>query len=253
RYGSDGGGGAGNPEFHPSEGPHKSRGDDYGKIKFSSWKIDIPAEFGDSYGDMVNKSGSKVISPRGWGEKSYLYSLKTVYSNKPLKGAGEKLRKGQKVSTDTGAEHMKPAQLKKKAIQKLDKKGKEDLYNYFKAKGRLNPAEKRMYRMINKEGIDIYFDGTKFMFQESMLSENEIRDELNTHDTHEVEMGKNVEKEHDNGDDVDIIASELDLMKIVLAHLREDPHYYSKLKKVEESERKTFTLDEGSGILRRSK
>jgi len=227
--------------YHPKQ--PKSRGDDYGKIKIDNgWRLDIPAETGQSYNDFANSTGNKEIAPRYYAVRGYLYSLKTVYSGKPLKGAGKDWNKGVEVSSQ-GVDHIKPAMLKKGAIKKLDKKGKEDLYNYFKDKGRLNPAEKRMWRMINKEGIDVYFDGTRFMFQES-----EVRDELNTHDSHQVEMGMKVEKEHDNGD-LDVINSEEDLLKVVLAHLREDPKYYTKLKKVEESNTKTFTLEEGTGIL----
>ncbi len=76
-----------------------------------------------------------------------------------------------------------------------------------------------------------------------------IEKELATHDPHEVKMGKKAEKEHDNGDDVDIVNSEEDLIKIVLAHLREDPKYYTKLKKVEEIATFTFTIDGECSII----
>lgn len=47
-------------------------------------------------------------------------------------------------------------------------------------------------------------------------------------------LGLSVESEHDDGSDLDVVGSELDLAKIVLAHLKEVPDYYSKLKSVEE-------------------
>jgi len=101
-----------------------------------------------------------------------------------------------------------------------------------------------MYKMMQqRESLDIYFDGSKFIL------ESKISDELATFDSEQVSMGKKVEKEHDNDNDVDVIDSEEDLLKVVLAHLREDPKYYTKLKKVEESNKKFFTLEEGSGIL----
>jgi hypothetical protein len=51
-------------------------------------------------------------------------------------------------------------------------------------------------------------------------------------------MGLNVEKEHDGkmGRDVDVVGSKADLLKIVIAHLREDPQYYTKLKNMERGE-----------------
>jgi hypothetical protein len=153
------------------------------------------------------------------------------------------------VNVDTGKEHVASAMLKKGAYSKLDKKQKTAVYNYFKEKGRLSPAEKRMYKMIQREGIDIYFNGKTFMFEETMLSEGVIDDELKTFDSEQVSMGKKVEGEHDNGDDVDIVKSEEDLMKVILAHLREDPKYYTKLKKVEETYEKHLTFVTEDGIL----
>lgn len=53
-------------------------------------------------------------------------------------------------------------------------------------------------------------------------------------DLDEFTAGLNVESEHDDGSELDVVDSELDLAKIVLAHLKEKPDYYSRLKKVEE-------------------
>lgn len=56
----------------------------------------------------------------------------------------------------------------------------------------------------------------------------------NKTDIDEVIMGLSVEKEHDSGGKLDVVSSEIDLIKIVLAHLKELPDYYTKLKTMEE-------------------
>jgi hypothetical protein len=50
----------------------------------------------------------------------------------------------------------------------------------------------------------------------------------------EFVAGLAVESEHDDGTILDVVDSDLDLAKIVTAHLKEDPKYYTKLKQVEE-------------------
>lgn len=59
--------------------------------------------------------------------------------------------------------------------------------------------------------------------------------DISKFDRKELVRGIAVEREHDGkqGKDVDVVGSETDLLKIALAHLREDPKYYTKLKKVE--------------------
>lgn len=53
-------------------------------------------------------------------------------------------------------------------------------------------------------------------------------------DIEEFKRGLAVEAEHDDGSELDVVDSEKDLAKIVLAHLKEKSDYYSRLKKVEE-------------------
>ena len=53
-------------------------------------------------------------------------------------------------------------------------------------------------------------------------------------DINQFAMGLSVESEHDDGGPLDVVKSEKDLAKIVLAHLKETPNYYTKLKQVEE-------------------
>ena len=82
----------------------------------------------------------------------------------------------------------------------------------------------------------------KFLIEEKKVfsreKAKEIGDSLNV-DWDKVDLGQfviglGVESEHDQGDELDVVDSLRDLGKIVLAHLRELPDYYDKLKKVEE-------------------
>jgi len=51
-----------------------------------------------------------------------------------------------------------------------------------------------------------------------------------------LKQGVDVESEHDGerGKDTDVVDSKEDKAKIATAHLREDPKYYKKLKKIEQ-------------------
>lgn len=66
----------------------------------------------------------------------------------------------------------------------------------------------------------------------------EIGDSLsvdwNKVDLEQFRMGLEVESEHDDGSKLDVVKSKKDLGKIVLAHLKELPDYYTKLAKIEE-------------------
>lgn len=53
-------------------------------------------------------------------------------------------------------------------------------------------------------------------------------------DMDEFRRGLSVESEHDDGGKLDVVDSKKDLAKIVLAHLKEKPDYYTNLKSVEE-------------------
>lgn len=57
--------------------------------------------------------------------------------------------------------------------------------------------------------------------------------DISNYDANELRMGYEAEKEHDDGSDVDVVDNDLDIVKIAVAHLREDPKYYTKLKKME--------------------
>ncbi len=55
--------------------------------------------------------------------------------------------------------------------------------------------------------------------------------DISKFDRSEIVSGFKVEREHDGkmGKDTDVVRSDADVLKIALAHLREDPKYYSKL------------------------
>ena len=59
-------------------------------------------------------------------------------------------------------------------------------------------------------------------------------DEIAKYDKDQITLGINVEKEHMKDKDIDVIKDvESRIIKIALAHLREDEKYYEKLKKIE--------------------
>ncbi|CAB4141234.1 hypothetical protein UFOVP410_73 [uncultured Caudovirales phage] len=66
----------------------------------------------------------------------------------------------------------------------------------------------------------------------------EIGDSLSVdwkkYDLEQFRRGLEVESEHDDGSELDVVGSKKDLGKIVLAHLKELPDYYTRLKKMEE-------------------
>ena len=72
---------------------------------------------------------------------------------------------------------------------------------------------------------------------EQFLESKNLEDEAKKYkvDAKQLKMGIEVEKEHDGkfGKDTDVIKNKEDVVKIAVAHLREDPHYYTKLKKIE--------------------
>ena len=214
------------------------RGNSYGKIKFDgSWRVDVPSEDGERYNGFASRTGE--MRAGDWSTfdpaKAYLYSLKTVLSNKPLKGVGKKWKKGQKIDTDTGKQHVAPAMLKKGKIAKMDKAQKEKIYNYFKAKGTLSPEEKRMYKMIQKDGIEIYVTNDKIFITESKLTDSQkstLRSLLQKYD------GKEIPDE--------VIHNFADRESL-------SPHdvesYIYSLASKHVNEVKLFTLEEGTGIL----
>jgi len=67
------------------------------------------------------------------------------------------------------------------------------------------------------------------------------------YDLDQFRMGLEVEAEHDDDSDLDVVDSEKDLAKIVVAHLNELPDYYTRLKSVEE-EAPANAVGAGAGV-----
>jgi hypothetical protein len=63
---------------------------------------------------------------------------------------------------------------------------------------------------------------------------NSLSVDWNKIDIEQFRMGLEVESEHNDGGKLDVVKSEKDLGKIALAHLKELPDYYTKLKTMEE-------------------
>jgi len=61
----------------------------------------------------------------------------------------------------------------------------------------------------------------------------DIAVDISKFDKEELKKGLEVEKEHMKDKDINVIRQPSDVLKIALAHLREDPKYYTKLKKME--------------------
>lgn len=62
---------------------------------------------------------------------------------------------------------------------------------------------------------------------------DEIKVDISKFNQKELKMGFQVEKEHMKDADINVINKDSDILKIALAHLRENPKYYTLLKKVE--------------------
>jgi hypothetical protein len=58
--------------------------------------------------------------------------------------------------------------------------------------------------------------------------------DISKYDPKQLIKGMRVEKEHNDGSQLDVVDNVGDLMKIAMAHLNELPDYYDRLKKVEE-------------------
>jgi len=136
-----------------------------------NWRIEIPAKDvivaikgkGETNASKyINAEGMQAASEKAIrvndffndAKNSILYPIKDVLSGKPLKGMGEDWLSSVGLSVDNGQEHMKA--IKQKTIVKMSPEEKVKLYNYFKEKGRLSPAEERMYRLMYHENYEMY-------------------------------------------------------------------------------------------------
>lgn len=77
-------------------------------------------------------------------------------------------------------------------------------------------------------------ESASFSSDEAKKIGDSLSVDWNKVDLEQFRMGLEVESEHDDGSKLDVVNTKKDLGKIVLAHLKELPDYYSKLKTVEE-------------------
>lgn len=99
------------------------------------------------------------------GGMSYLYPVKDVLANKPMKGIGKAWNTGVGIGITPPAEHVSP--IKQKKIQKMSDEEKKKLYNYYKDKGRLSPEEERMYKLMYHEGSVVFHIGDRVFLIEN--------------------------------------------------------------------------------------
>lgn len=195
-----------------------------GKLNIFSFNIELPPEGGKTLKVGAYHYGSVVPISDVLNGKSYYE------------------KEGGNV--DTGIEHIKSPMEKKRAIDRMmkTKDGRKQLYNYYLDKGKLSSDELKMWKMIQRS-TGIKEGNMKFVIEGDIwyLTEeddiNEIPPELQRlvqkHDEKQIKMGMEAEREHNKGV-TDVVNSNLDLLKITLAHLEEDPEYYTHLKAMED-------------------
>ena len=76
----------------------------------------------------------------------------------------------------------------------------------------------------------------KLTFVDALNMAEKLGLDIKKYDPDEIVAGINTEKEHSREKDINVVKSASDLLKIALAHLREDPKYYKKLKKMEKNQ-----------------
>lgn len=156
------------PEFSNLKNVLKKLEDEYKEIYgkplgIMNFKIEIPADdvsdeyermnsWG-SYSDIMSSSANrKAIGGKDWIGGGYLYSIKNVLKpNFKLKGQGKEWKGGTgDIRTNKDIQHQVSPLLKKGKINKLNKKQKQDMWDYFKNKGKLDRDEKKMWKMLSR-------------------------------------------------------------------------------------------------------
>lgn len=210
-------------------------------INIMQFRMEIPSDHVHGYrAEKDSYSNYKFFSkssgnPGGdlWTGAGYLYAIKNIVTpGFELKGQGNAWKKvGGDINTQD-VDHVKSPMQKKGAMQKLlkTKQGRQQMWQYFQDKGKLDPEEERMWKRVQRQmGI-----------KEGMIIESidkippELQKLVKKHDPKELAMGIEAEKEHDDGGPLDVVKNQVDLLKIALAHLEEDPHYYTHLKAMED-------------------
>lgn len=116
-----------------------------------SWKLDIPSDTRTvqqlTSTGILSREDSIRISDIDMSY-SYLYSLKSVFSGKPLKGIGS-LWKDMGINMNTGENHVKPPV--QKAMKNLNPRQQQQLWNYFKTLAAPTPADKALYAFMQND------------------------------------------------------------------------------------------------------
>ena len=73
---------------------------------------------------------------------------------------------------------------------------------------------------------------SKLDFQDVLKMAKDASIDIYKYKKEQLVQGVNVEKEHNKDKDTDVVNKLSDLLKIAVAHLREKPNYYDRLKKV---------------------
>lgn len=113
-------------------------------------------------------------------------------------------------------------------------------------KSKLKGASKKIANNMSKDKIRHYAETptknlpTKVEEGEIPQAPDDLQKLIDQYDRHEIEMGMDIEQEHNGGHTLDVSNSPLDTLRIVLAHMKEDPEYYTHLKSME----KRYKVDE---------
>lgn len=96
------------------------------------------------------------------------------------------------------------------------------------------PEKKKLKEITLKLGrYPTFLEYAEHCEKEVKLASKNAHLKVSKYDPKELHQGYEVEGEHDGeeGKDVDVVDKDSDKLKIAVAHLREDPKYYTKLKK----------------------
>lgn len=188
--------------------------------KISTKKLDPGAEKGWAAAfkrDAESKANKKIKEDENinFSKKDPTRKLGVAPLKKKIK-EDEKIDNVKKIGKDAGKrivkkmrqeeEEMaikKPSKEEKKKLDKQSIKSQKKMKGKFFGEGEIPDAPKDLMDLIDK------------------------------YDKSEIEKGMDVEQEHNKGE-TDVVQSPLDVLKIVLAHMKEDPKYYTHLKFMED-------------------
>lgn len=162
--------------------------------------------------DLIHKiADENGVSPHD--VESYIYSLASAHLNEAVPGAKKFTVVYELSYRDKTSEHIATFHTEEDAREFADDQNSQG-----------NKAT--VYRGLGKHKTPLKEADTKGWDPELLkLARQYDRDQVN--------MGIKVEKEHDQDPATDVVKDKNDLLKIALAHLAEDPEYYTKLADME--------------------